>query len=292
MCGKIQIFNNRSDIYPTDTHLFEAVNKIFSFVCEASEIAYNRSALQISNPKLRNWAFAIDEYFQGKTGVHFMNATYGYAVEEIVNIKLKPLSIFGINGYVVLLQAKHGNTIPDIVLKKDYKEVAWLDITSERNVGHIYKKNGDGWKTAPFVAELLYPSLDLTRLRTANEESLGTRAHALNIYRQNSIYEKKVEAYFYHKFIAAMESIRNISEIEPASVALAIENSFEVTFPENRKHPAIKSMLQRFIANYPNSNTTTFCKWILSHNYYVKSAQDRWSANNYILRSYNKTCNH
>lgn len=288
MSGRIQIFNNKDDIYSKDINLRNTVQTIFSLVVKASDMAYNRSLLQTSNPKQRNWALAIESYFKGET-VLFMNAAYGYAVEELVNIQLASSTYNTMNGYRILLQVTHGGTRPDIVLKKQFgTEMAWLDITSEGNVGHISGKVGSGWQTTPFVAELLYPTLDLTRLRTADDESIGARAHALSTFRQHSIFQNKVESYFYLNFIKAMDLLIKIPDITLPLVAFAIEKIFNVNFPENSKHAAIKSMIKRFIANHPYSNTAVFCRWLLA-NYYNQAKQNKALADEYILKSYNKS---
>ena len=287
MSGKIKLFKNENDIYNTNIGLHSAVQTILSIVSRASDTAYNISALQTSNPKQHNWAIAANAYFNGQT-VLFMNAIYGYAVEELVNIQLSSAAYNRLNGYIVLLQVTHGGTRPDIVLKDQYgKEAAWLDITSEGSAGHISGKVGSGWQTTPFVAELLYPVLDLTRLRINGDESIGARAHALDIFRQNSIFRNKVESFFYSKFISAMDMLLNVHEISQPLVARAIENKFNVYFPGNYKHPAIKFMLKRFIANHPYSNTAAFCRDLLAA-FYSRTGQNKTAADEYILESYYK----
>lgn len=287
MSGRIEIFNNKNDIYGTNSDLNNAVRTIFSIVIRASDTAYNKSVLQTSNPKQNNWLTAIEAYFSGQT-VLFMNAIYGYAVEELVNIQLSSAAYIRLNNFRVLLQVTHGSTRPDIVLKDRFdKEVAWLDITSENSAGHISGKVGSGWKTTPFVAELLYPVLDLTRLRTSDDETIGARAHALSTFRQRSVFRNNVESFFYLNFINAMDLLRSVSEVSQPLTALAIENKFNLAFQVNDKHAAIKSMLKRFIADHPYSNTALICRELLAA-VYSQTKQNKPAAEEYILKSYYK----
>lgn len=287
MSGRIEVFKNENNIFGTNIDLHNTIQTIFSIMIRAADTAYNQSALQTSNPKQNNWFTAIEAYFSGQT-VLFMNAIYGYAVEELVNIQLSSPAYNRLYSYRVLLQVTHGSTRPDIVLKDRYdREVAWLDITSENSVGHISGKVGSGWQTTPFVAELLYPVLDLTKLRTSDDATIGARAHALSTFRLRSVFQNNVESFFYFNFVNAMELLRNVSGVSPPSVALAIENKFNLAFPVNNKHAAIKSMLKRFIANHPYSNTAEICRELLAI-FYSQTKQNKPAADEYILKSYYK----
>ncbi|MYU48182.1 hypothetical protein GTV15_17095 [Streptomyces sp. SID7803] len=64
----------------------------------------------------------------------------------------------GLN-FSVAMQVTHGNTRPDVVLQLDGREVAWYDITSAKSLGHIFEKDGSGWRTKPYVAEIAYPQV-------------------------------------------------------------------------------------------------------------------------------------
>jgi len=61
--------------------------------------------------------------------------------------------------FTVVMQETNGNTRPDVVLKDGSKSLAWYDITSEKSRGHIFEKDGAGWKTMPYVAEITYPAV-------------------------------------------------------------------------------------------------------------------------------------
>ncbi|MFI2318368.1 hypothetical protein [Streptomyces sp. CB00072] len=61
--------------------------------------------------------------------------------------------------FSVAMQVTHGNTRPDVVLQLNGSDVAWYDITSENRLEHVFKKDGSGWKTKPYVAEITYPQV-------------------------------------------------------------------------------------------------------------------------------------
>jgi hypothetical protein len=125
--------------------------------------------LESGNAKLKLWAKTAQEYFDNpKQSPDFIHARFGYAIEEIVNLTLAR----NINGLTVDLQVTAGNTRPDIVLFDGKKQVAWLDITAEESEGHILDKQGAGWSTRPYVAEILYKSLQLTEVLAVSQNDL------------------------------------------------------------------------------------------------------------------------
>lgn len=104
------------------------------------------------------WSEEWSNYADGdESNAGMVPAMVGYAVESISTKllnnpspgrELKPI-----------LQATRGQTRPDIVLRRGGTDVAWLDITADSSKGHILNKEGGGWSTKPYVAELLYPSV-------------------------------------------------------------------------------------------------------------------------------------
>ncbi len=110
------------------------------------------------NARLSLWAATAKQYFDDPATVpEFLHARFGYAIEELASENIPdPLQ-----GLTVNLQVAAGPTRPDIVLNDGGLQVAWLDITAEESEGHILGKGGSGWKTRPFVAEILYDSLEL-----------------------------------------------------------------------------------------------------------------------------------
>lgn len=93
------------------------------------------------------------------------NARYGYAVEAYASGHVDQLTQHLPNGYTYALQAGRGATRPDIIVKNAAgQDVAWFDITSDNNLGHIDLKTGAGWNNKPYVAEITYPAFDVTAL--------------------------------------------------------------------------------------------------------------------------------
>jgi hypothetical protein len=161
-------------VVPHNTTSFEAKTygeMAHTAACEINELvegAY-QSALQwgalntSGSPHLANWQEAALAYNQNPAVVPKMiHARFGYAVETLASVKIKEMGEF--NGLKASLQESSGHTRPDVVLRKDKKVVAWLDITAEGSKGHIHKKQSSLWKRQPYIAELIYPSLDLGNL--------------------------------------------------------------------------------------------------------------------------------
>lgn len=286
----IRVYNDKNLIYNnTSSDLFLIIRNISLIVDKAADTAYNRSALITTRPKQREWGDTIDDYFAGKN-VLFMNAAYGYAVEDIANIAIASTYRFAVKGYRVYLQERRGSTIPDIVIKNSANEdQAWLDITSEHSAGHIFNKSGSGWSTTDFVAELLYPNLDLINIRNSDDDSIGARAHALSAIRRYAVFQNKVHEYFETTFSNALNGLKTPKILNLPTIAKAVEAAFRVDFPENKKHSAIKSMLQMFIDCQKHSINSDFSRYLLSE-FYTSKSQDKSFANDYITYSYEQYC--
>lgn len=113
------------------------------------------------NARLALWAATAQAYYDDPTAApNFIHARFGYAIEELSTAQLPANS----NGLSINLQVAAGHTRPDIVLRDGAFDVAWIDITAEDSKGHILGKEGAGWKTRPFVSEILYDSLDLNEV--------------------------------------------------------------------------------------------------------------------------------
>lgn len=84
----------------------------------------------------------------------------GYWIESYVTKIARPSA----SGLDVLLQAKRGNSRPDVILQFKGNDIAWLDITSTVSEGHIYDKNSSGWNTTPYVTEVTYDGLKVIDL--------------------------------------------------------------------------------------------------------------------------------
>lgn len=113
----------------------------------------------------------------------FAAARYGYAVESLASSDAG-LGAALPDGCSYQLQATRGMTRPDVVVTHNVRgEIGWFDITSEGNIGHIDQKTGSGWKTRPYVAEITYPVLDISKIGTGNL-TIGERVARRNALRR------------------------------------------------------------------------------------------------------------
>lgn len=113
----------------------------------------------------RRWNIVYQRFRDGYDDP-FLYSAYGYAVESYTLKDLPPLPpALAQQGWTVHTQVSRGMTRPDIVVMDGaMKEQAWIDITSAASSGHIGNKTGTGWRTRPYVCEILYPSLDKSQL--------------------------------------------------------------------------------------------------------------------------------
>lgn len=122
----------------------------------------------------------------------------GYWIESYVTKIVRPSVTGELN---ILLQAKRGNSRPDVILQHKGEDVAWLDITSTLSEGHIYDKNSDGWKETPYVTEVTYEGLKVIALNKikkvpdAKSQNLGELIKKANEAKeQQELWELKVVA--------------------------------------------------------------------------------------------------
>ncbi len=110
----------------------------------------------------------------------FASARYGYAVEAYANALIPGCQGDLPPGYGITLQGGRGMTRPDIIVTDaGGTEVGWFDITSAKSLNHIDKKAGGGWRTKPYVAEIIYLPLDIDSLATSGA-AIGVRVAARN----------------------------------------------------------------------------------------------------------------
>ncbi|MFI1650070.1 DUF4157 domain-containing protein [Streptomyces avidinii] len=125
--------------------------------------------LALTDGYLGRWAEQWQEYLQAAPGkkaeiAALVPAMAGYAIESLatkVFLTERKSWTGPASGlkFSVAMQVTHGNTRPDVVLQLDGSDVAWYDITSAKSLGHIFEKDGSGWQTKPYVAEIAYPQV-------------------------------------------------------------------------------------------------------------------------------------
>lgn len=157
-------------------HTDDVIRWVVKEMNNATANARNLRDIDESVPKYKKWKERAYKYYDPTTtkvkNWGLVCAAYGYAVEEYVNIKVRGGGYPYASEFEVLVQDPDGRTIPDVKIRRYYTdsstgetkktEVAWLDITSEKSVCHIYDKNSNGWRSKPIVIEMVYPPLDLS----------------------------------------------------------------------------------------------------------------------------------
>lgn len=118
----------------------------------------------------------------------------GYWIESYVTKVIAPSA----SGLDVVLQAKRGNSRPDVVLQYKGTDLAWLDITSGVSEGHIFDKDSDGWLGTPYVTEVTYDGLKLNELNTvavpdkSTKDISGLLERAKEAYAKQMLWEARV----------------------------------------------------------------------------------------------------
>lgn len=243
------------------------------------------------NAKFQEWYDAARLFLETHSKPDFINARYGYAVEEYVNSKIDSKKIMPPRGYKVRLQVTHGDTRPDIVILTMHEvELAWMDITSSNNRGHIYGKAGNWQSARGFVAELLYTDLDLSKI--CRGTSIASNC-APRILRAAALMNRR---YMNHmrscltRVLARAHSAELSHEVSFAYFAMLIEEYFEIGLPGCYKHPIIHSMLKMYIDDPCSLRKEDAGEWIGKYRS-NRTAQDKAAAMSYITDSYNKNDN-
>lgn len=237
----------------------EEKNIIIGYASQVASVAENaaRELYMIDNfsnsaiVKFQQWYKAASDFLRTRSEYSLISAKYGYAVEEYVNLKIASGTPSVPRGYRVRLQVTHGNTRPDIViLRANGTEVAWLDITNQSSLGHIFNKAGNWRNGRNVIAELLYPDFDASRIYSGSG-SIASHTTAISIVRQAAARERSLMRHMAHKMNLVLgslaERIQRGEIIYQPDVARCIERYFRVNFDDNYKHPIIKSMLKLYI---------------------------------------------
>ncbi len=141
-----------SDMQKIAAHLDDCVQKAVAIVAASPTLDHVTDADAAGH--LAAWVKTYREYLANPNRVpDFFFARYGYAIETLA------MRFVGTSygSYKLEKQVSHGHTRPDLVVEDaSSKEMAWLDITSAGSIGHVLNKQHSGWKSKPFVAEIVY----------------------------------------------------------------------------------------------------------------------------------------
>ncbi|MBE2200209.1 MAG: hypothetical protein IAE79_16460 [Anaerolinea sp.] len=113
----------------------------------------------------------------------------GYWIESYVTKVVAPAVGGGLN---VILQAKRGNSRPDVILQFKGTDIAWLDITSTVSEGHIFDKDSSGWFGTPYVTEVTYDGLKLNALNTVTIPDKSSKDISGLLERAKEAYKKQL----------------------------------------------------------------------------------------------------
>ncbi len=283
----IKVHNNQLNAASTvDNEIITWVREMDYIVQVCAAKAYNIPSLDGGNAHQRIWRDSAQKAAREGKADRFVYTHYGYAVEDMACSEIKVKYPFGRRGNLtVLFQVTHGDTRPDIVISENGKgERAWLDITSETNADHIREKDGSGWNTRDYVAELLYPSLDLTKIRVSAEPGIGLYARGLAASRALALQERRRDEYM----VSTLRRVLAICVKQPPGskqeVAQLIEKEFGTPFTGRTKHPAIKSMLREYREKAPQDIYSSTAQWILTK-YYSVDSQDHSQALSFVNES-------
>lgn len=277
-----------------DDNVFKAIHKYAEDVARSVEKAADdlyaiNNYADTGNAKFREWYDAADLFL--KTGsIHsLIYARYGYAVEEYVNSKISSKKIKPPRGYKVCLQVTHGGTRPDIVvMTEDNKELAWMDITSSNSEGHIFNKAGNWENAGGYIAELLYPDLDLSKICRDREGSIASNS-APRILRAAALMNRRYMEYMRSCLVLVLRRAHSegaYQELSFARFAKLIEECFKIDLPDRYKHPIIHSMLKMYIDD-PCCPSKEYAREWLSRYRSTGTSQDKAAAMSYITDSYN-----
>lgn len=141
----------------------------------AAEILAKPDAVNAAGGYVDRWHDLYRRHMAGENVTAFIHTSFGYAVEALTCAKVTAGRLALPAGWRVDFQVAAGMTRPDIVVTDDQgAEQGWFDITSSASTGHIFNKAGSQWKTRAYVAEALYPALNLTDLQVSGATAADT----------------------------------------------------------------------------------------------------------------------
>lgn len=234
----------------SDENIINFLNWLDGRVTFWSSDAYN-IANYVDNPnaKIKAWLESANKYLALGIIDGYIYARYGYAVEELTNIELQSKDDYLPSGYSLKLQPAFASTRPDIVIgTEDNASYAWIDITSSGSEGHIFRKDGAQWRSAPFVVEVLYPALNLTLMNSHSAASIAEGSRAARVMRHSSMRSRTMLEYMVD---AVDKAVRNIKyncgkskalKITPPRIAYYMQKAFGYALDTNYKYPIINSI--------------------------------------------------
>ncbi|MDA3644773.1 hypothetical protein LZ318_24380 [Saccharopolyspora indica] len=192
----------------------------------AQTVLHNADSVPVGGSgHIDRWHTAYRTYLEsGKKDTDLVHARFGYAVEAVVQSWLetdKKLDHLLPDGYTIDFQVGSGNTRPDIrLLDSSKKAIAWFDVTSTEQVNHVLKKDGSGWTTKDYVAEVMYPKLDLSNLSPSDSGPAGAAKRRGQAKDKQQRKEQRIQA--------LGKATREVYDSMTATSAKDKQNHFEV----------------------------------------------------------------
>ncbi len=221
----------------------EADKKLSPFLAELDKQVQTNAETALALSKLASdgggymarWISLAEQYLTDKKVPPFLYAAYGYAVETLTNDFLKGGVGSLPDGWKVITQVTHGMTRPDIVVENNHKkEVAWIDLTSQKSEGHITNKAGSGWKTKDYVYEITYPQLKPSAITQKGGMYEGIKARSRKRKRDS---ETEV------MLVVLKKEVDTLSK-EDVSTSAKTKKVFDGAFGVSLSHKTIKSLLE------------------------------------------------
>jgi hypothetical protein len=182
------------------------------------------------------------DIFIGGGAPALMAATFGYVVESLVSNGSSPFRpVSPPAGCTIYYQVTVGGTRPDLVLRLSStgKDIAWVDLTADSSVDHIFNKDNWDAKVARY-AEVSYPSLDpgsLSFMRL-NKDNMGTLSSEEFAAKKEAA--RRAYALKKNQWLAMGEKYK----YGAAKKDIDIDQGFLILHPEFKKD-IITSMLKR-----------------------------------------------
>lgn len=309
---KLRVYHNALGIGPGNA-LYDYIESIERRACFAAGQMYDINRFEHSaNVKIGNWCrtaiacanldpIAQPELYSEYHDILIRNmyTQYGYAVEEYVNIDINCGALPPPPGYRISTQESHGSTRPDYVIRSssgttEGEVQTWLDLTSAQSSGHILRKIGAGWRNTPFVAELFYPSLNLSNISTAGDYSIAQRARLNSAIRRQETQQRLLIEHMVrcaNKALGRLYSVlRRVpgnphSAVNAAQIAGIFEEEFHYDLTRIYNHQQIvKGILVEYMKAPQNYYHAT-ARYVI-FNFYSEIQSRKGDAMRYVRDSY------
>lgn len=308
----MRVYQNKMDIGPGHP-LYDYIVSIEERARYAAKQMYDVNRYeQSTNVKIANWCRTaitcanLDPIAQPELYSQYhdmllrkMYMQYGYAVEEYVNIEINSGALPPPCGYRISTQESHGSTRPDYVIRSSAGAMgddfqAWLDLTSVHSSGHILGKDGAGWRSKSFVAELFYSPLNLSNISMAGDYSIAQRARLNSAIRRQEMRQRQLTEYMVccaNKALGKLYSILSRvtdapqNTISMVQIALIFEEEFHKSLMSILNHQQIvKGILVEYMTAPQNYYHTT-ARYVIFQ-FYSQIHSNKADAMRYVRDSY------